>query len=122
MSIAAFLRHERTGWVREARVLDLSLAGAGLALGEPLEVGTPVVLELAAPTLWDPLSLHGAVVWCQRQGADAPARAGVAFEHGSPEPLVALFDVLTTVVYELARGRAALDRVLRAAPRGAAFG
>ncbi len=101
VSIGALLRHERTGWVREARVFDLSLAGAGLAMGEPVEVGTPVVLELAAPTLWDPLSLHGAVVWCQRQGGEgAPTRAGVAFSHDSPEPLVALFDVLTTAAYE----------------------
>ena len=101
VSIAALVRHERPGWVRQARVLDLSLAGAGLALGEVLEVGTPVVLELAAPTLWDPLSVHGAVAWCQRQsGPDASARAGLAFEHDAPESLVALFDVLTTTLYE----------------------
>src|SRR5688572_14765635 len=81
VTLSAFLRHERTGWVREARVLDLSLAGAGLLLAEPVEVGTPVALELAAPTLWDPLSIRGAVVWCQRQsGADARTRVGVAFE------------------------------------------
>lgn len=106
VSIGAYLRHERTGWVREAQVLDLSLAGAGLAIAEPVEVGTPVVLELAAPTLWDPLSLRGSVVWCQRRGgADAPARAGVAFEHDASESLVALVDVLTTTLYELTHRR-----------------
>jgi hypothetical protein len=95
ISIDALVRHERTGWAREARVLDLSLAGAGLALAEPVDAGTPVVLELAAPTLWDPLALRAEVVWCRSQGVDpGPARAGLVFEHAAPEPLLALFDVL----------------------------
>lgn len=96
--LGAALRDPRMGWVREARVVDLHLFGAGLEMAEPPEVGMVVLIELSAPTLWDPLRLPATVVWSRPGLAKAPARLGVRFDHALPEPLLPLFDLISDVV------------------------
>lgn len=94
--LGAALRDPRMGWVREARVIDLHLFGAGLEMPDPPEQGTAIVIELSAPTLWDPLRLPATVIWTKlpAQRDRGPARLGVRFDHAQPEPLLPLFDLL----------------------------
>lgn len=96
--LGAALRDPRMGWVREARVLDLHLFGAGLEMPDPPDVGTVVLVELSAPSLWDPLRLPGTVVWTKAGATRGPARLGIRFDHALPEPLLPLFDLLADVV------------------------
>jgi hypothetical protein len=95
--LGAALRDPRMGWVREARVVDLHLFGAGLEMPDPPEQGTAIVIELSAPTLWDPLRLPATVIWTKPPTNRGPARLGVRFDHAQPEPLLPLFDLLADV-------------------------
>lgn len=94
-------------------VVDISLAGAGLLTEEPLVPGERVSLAFATPTLWDPLVVMAVVAWARPlvPGTDrriAPqgtrsrltSRAGVAFDHAEPPAVLALFEMLSTLVYE----------------------
>jgi hypothetical protein len=80
------------------QVSDLSLLGACLELGQPLAPGTAVSIEIVAPTLWDPLVLHGKVVWTRLPGSPKP-RAGVQFVSNDASQLFALFEFLETLDY-----------------------
>jgi hypothetical protein len=102
--LGAALRDPRLGWVREARVVDLHLFGAGLEMPDPPDVGTVLVVEVSAPSLWDPLRLPATVVWTKAPAGRGPARLGVRFDHAVPEPLLPLFDLLSDLpVYETPR-------------------
>lgn len=83
-----------------ALVVDLSLAGAGLELLEELSLGAPLLLELTAPTLWDPLALRGRVIWFQAAQPRKPGRAGVEFIPDDSPQLFSLFEVLAAHAYE----------------------
>src|SRR5689334_18863077 len=48
-----------------ARVVNLSLAGACVEIGEPVTPGTWLTVEIMAPSLWDPLILRARVVWAR---------------------------------------------------------
>lgn len=93
------LRRPGTQWRRDARVVDLGLGGAGLEIQTALEPGTPVSLEVRAPSLWDPLLLTGTVAWC-RTDLEV-GRAGVAFQHDDSARLFALFEFLAGQGYDL---------------------
>lgn len=99
MRLPASLRRE-DGSLARAQLLDLSLAGAGLELHDELTLGTTLVLEVTSPTLWDPLSLRGQVVWFQPGSGRQPGRAGVRFVLGDSPHLFALFEVLAAHAYE----------------------
>lgn len=83
---------ERSG--RTAVLIDLGLQGARLELDEALVPGVDVIVELRAPTLWDPLTLTGRVAWAKWDIDTHIAQVGVHFEHRSPAALFALFELL----------------------------
>ncbi len=97
--LPASLRKEDGAQLR-GLVVDLSLAGAGLELAEPVEPGTPLLVEITSPTLWDPLPLRGRVVWFQPGQPRAPGRAGVQFVADDSPQLFALFEVLAAHAFE----------------------
>ncbi|MCS6901993.1 MAG: PilZ domain-containing protein [Myxococcales bacterium] len=97
--LPASLRKE-DGAQLQGLVVDLSLAGAGLELIDPLEPGTQLVVEITSPTLWDPLPLRGRVVWFRQEQPRKPGRAGIQFVLDDSPQLFALFEVLAAHAYE----------------------
>jgi hypothetical protein len=101
---------QRSGIERQAVVVDLSLAGAGVETDEPLLPGERLTVSLATPTMWDPLVLDAIVAWAHpvraSAGVDstgrtrAVARAGIAFDYPSPAEALAMFEMLSTLGYE----------------------
>jgi hypothetical protein len=101
---------------QDARVLpvtirDIGFGGAGIEVTEPplqstpqpaspsveLVPDLPVVIELVAPVLWDPLYLQGTIAWSQQISMrPRTSRAGIRFVELGPTTLLSLFDVLTT--------------------------
>jgi hypothetical protein len=82
-----------------AALIDISLAGAGLELEHALVPGERVRISIATPTLWDPLVVPATVAW-SRPLAPALARAGVRFEHESPESAFATWEMLVALVFD----------------------
>jgi hypothetical protein len=101
---------QRTGLDRQATVVDVSLAGAGLETEEPLIPGDRVAISFATPTLWDPLVLTGVVAWALPPRATGEidalgrpriiAQAGIAFDYPAAEPVLAMFEMLASLGYE----------------------
>lgn len=94
---------------RQALVVDVSLAGAGIETDEPLAAGVRVSIAFATPTLWDPLVLGGVVAWAEpRLGPEIDpygrprtgARAGIAFDYPTSESVLAFFEMLVALGYE----------------------
>lgn len=107
VSLPATLRDERETIEYEARIKNLGLGGAYVELSDGAEaeqtmlrLDASVVLEVTAPSLWDPLILRGRVAWLRRSSGDKPARFGVRFEHQEEGTLFALFQLLGTQVFE----------------------
>lgn len=98
--LGAVLRPQDADWHTPALVVDLSLGGAGLELRERVQTGTAVVVEIAAPTLWDPLVLRGTVAWVRPAVGRSLPRAGVRFTVDDPTQLFALYEVLAAHAYE----------------------
>lgn len=84
----------------EANVADIGLGGARVLVREPLPVGTPVRLELVAPTLWDPLVLGATVAWCSPLEKTEAALVGVTFCHGSGADVRALVQLIASCAYD----------------------
>ena len=97
--LPASLRRDDGSLVR-ALLLDLSLAGAGLEVTDPLTPGTSLLVEVTSPTLWDPLPLRSEVVWFQASSGRQPGRAGVRFSPDNGPHLFALFEVLAAHAFE----------------------
>ena len=107
VNLRASIAHPMAGWQRDIEVIDLGIAGAGLASplllagsteglprfgeGFALSEGERVTLSFHAPNLWDPLTLTARVAWVKAESG----RAGVAFEHKSPPSVYALFELLS---------------------------
>jgi hypothetical protein len=108
--LSVTLRSERAAWERLGRVVDLSLAGAGVETEEPLRPDERVTIAFATPTLWDPLVLTASVVWAHpprpAPGLDAlgrprmVSRAGVAFDYPTPDATLAMFEMLLAIAFE----------------------
>ncbi len=96
---------------RSVTIRNLGFGGAGIELADPtiqtsaqaasahaaLATGAPVVLEVVAPVLWDPLYLPGQVAWSvDSSSAERPSRAGIRFDPLEAITLLSLFDVLTS--------------------------
>jgi hypothetical protein len=92
-------------------IRDLGFGGAGVDIADPtllsskqgastpieLPTGLPVVLEVVAPVLWDPLYLPGKVMWnFQHAGTGHSARAGIRFDPLGAVTLLSLFEVLSS--------------------------
>ncbi len=82
------------GWQREATVVDLSLAGAGLETVQVVAQGERVTLGFASPAFWDPVVIEAVVVW-SRPGP--VARLGVAFEHTGPSSVLILLETMAAL-------------------------
>ena len=108
--IDAVLR-QQDALVLPVTIRDIGFGGAGVDFADPtlapstqapsplLELATdlPIVLELIAPVLWDPLHLPGKVVWRHQHAAGGrPVRAGIRFDPLGATTLLSLFDVLTS--------------------------
>lgn len=103
VDLEATLRGRDGGVARGVKIRDLGLGGAGLEIGEgtvPVEREASVVLEVTAPTLWDPLTLRGRIAWFRRGGQGRATRAGIRFELGDSAALYALFQLLGAHGYD----------------------
>jgi hypothetical protein len=108
--LAVELMSSRPGLERQAVVIDLSIAGAGLETDEPLIPGERLSITLSTPTMWDPLVIEAVVAWAHpprpSQEVDAlgrsrvVARAGLAFEYPTSSVVLSMFEMLATLGYE----------------------
>jgi len=98
VSLPVTISTEGTG-ARSARLVNLGLGGASVALGEKTELGRVVTLEVNAPNLWDPLVVVATVAWVRSVGPRSFA-AGLAFDHTSPSALRSLVELLGAYGYE----------------------
>lgn len=99
-----------SGMERQATVIDVSLAGAGIETEEPMIPGDRLSVELTTPTLWDPLVLDAVVAWAHPAHPTAEldalgrpraiARSGLVFEYGAPAAVLAMFEMLATLGFE----------------------
>ncbi len=107
LDLAASLRDEERTVEEDAKIKNLGLGGACVELmplcaaeGVLLRLDTPVVLEVTAPSLWDPLAVRGRVAWLRRSTPERGARLGVRFEHQEEGNLFALFQLLGAQGYD----------------------
>ncbi|MDB5215407.1 MAG: hypothetical protein JWO86_3334 [Myxococcaceae bacterium] len=101
---------QRSGVERQAVVVDLSLAGAGLETDEPLVPGERLTVTLSTPTMWDPLVIDAVVAWAHPPRASTEvdsigrsrtvARAGVVFDYPNASLVLSLFEMLATLGFE----------------------
>jgi hypothetical protein len=97
----------RDGSWQSVRIRDLGLGGACVEIpdtqaqgGVPVDRETPVMLEVTAPSLWDPLLLRGKISWVRRGSHGRPTRAGIRFEHREAPAIYALFQLLGAQVFD----------------------
>ena len=97
---------------RPARLVNLGLGGACVALSQRTETGRVVTLEVHAPNLWDPLVVAAKVAWVKAGGRSL--RAGLAFDHSDRVALSSLVEFLGAYGYEeiLPRLKAELDALI----------
>jgi PilZ domain len=84
---------------RPARLVNLGLGGACVAVSERTEPGTVVTLEVHAPNLWDPLVVVAKVAWVRAAGPRS-LHAGLAFDHTTRGALQSLVELLGAYGYE----------------------
>ncbi len=97
VSLPAVVTSEDDGWEFSARVVDLGLGGARVAVDGAVGRGSPVRLTLVSPNLWDPLVIHGQVAWTDES---SPTLAGIRFAHSSGSTLRALGDLIASLGFE----------------------
>jgi hypothetical protein len=103
---------DHDGRARDVTIRDIGLGGAGLEFAEPelgtdesfavptLEIDGAVILEVTAPTLWDPLRLHGKIAWVRRGSPGGKrTRTGMRFEHHDAAALFSLFQVVGAQIF-----------------------
>ena len=121
VDLDAILRAQTGSFSHAATIRDLGLGGASIELADPgsavaeiqaigradarpslvgVEREALVILEVMAPSLWDPLALAGKVAWIRRGLQGRPWRAGIRFDHREPSALNALFQLLGTHMYD----------------------
>lgn len=86
------------GGAHPARLVNLGLGGACVAVSEKTEPGRTVTLEVHAPNLWDPLVVVAKVAWVQTKGR--ASLAGLAFDHSERAGLPSLVELLGAYGYE----------------------
>jgi len=96
--LRALVTHVSSGWQRHAPVENLGLGGARVLVDQRLAPGDAVTVSFTAPTLWDPLVLRARVAWVAP--GDPPYRAGLAFEHRTPEAAFALYELMSTLAFD----------------------
>ena len=86
-------------WQRQARVLDLGLGGARVALSEVIPPSTPLSLIIDAPHLWAPLEIEARVAWAQHDATQPEVLLGVAFQHRTGKSLLLLTALLEAAAF-----------------------
>ena len=99
VSLPATLVAGGGSWQRPARLLDLGLGGACVALAETVPVGSPVALVIDAPHLWNPLSVDGVVAWVGEPQTEPQTFLGVAFRPASGALLRTLTELLEAAAF-----------------------
>ena len=104
------LRGVQGDWESPGRVIDITLAGAGLETEDALTPGDRVTVAFATPTLWDPLVLTAVIAWAHPVAPSNEtdplvrpllvARAGLAFDYPSADATLAMFDMLVAVGFD----------------------
>lgn len=79
--------------------MNVGLGGACIEAWEPLPPGAGLALEVATPTLWDPLVIRATVVWSAWSG-EGRALSGMQFLHARDGALKSLLDLLRTERFE----------------------
>ncbi len=85
------------------RIRDIGLGGACVEASQiepPLRAEATLLLEVTAPTLWDPLTLRGRVAWLKVGRPGEPTRFGIRFDHAEQVGLFALFHLLGAHAYD----------------------
>lgn len=107
VNLPACLRDETRSFEEDAKIRNLGLGGACIELmpipvaeKQLLRVDAPLVVEVSAPSLWDPLVLRARVAWIRRSTPERAARLGVRFEHQEEGSLFALFQLLGAHAYD----------------------
>ncbi len=86
-------------WQRQARVLDLGLGGARVALSEIIPPSTPLSLIIDAPHLWAPLEIEARVAWVRHDATQPEVLIGVAFQHRTGKSLLLLTALLEAAAF-----------------------
>ena len=86
------------GSTRPAKLVNLGLGGACVAVSEKTEPGRVVTLEVNAPNLWDPLVVVAKIAWVRTNGRSM--LAGLAFDHSARVALPSLVELLGAHGYE----------------------
>ena len=107
VSLSAALRDESRTFEEDAKIKNLGLGGACVELmpfaaaeAQLLRLDASLLLEVVAPSLWDPLVLRGRVAWLRRSSPERSARLGLRFEHQEEGNLFALFQLLGAHAYD----------------------
>jgi hypothetical protein len=100
VDLTASLQRPPVEATQRIRIVNLSLAGACIEGGESFGKGAWVMLEIVAPTLWDPLILRGRVVWTSEKPGPSP-RHGLHFEHHEAALTFALYELLSAQDYDV---------------------
>lgn len=100
VDLTASLQKPPVEGTQRIRIVNLSLGGACIEGGESFGKGASVMLEIVAPTLWDPLVLRGRVVWTSEPTGPSP-RAGLHFEHRESSLTFALYELLSAQGYDV---------------------
>jgi len=86
------------GGARPAKLVNLGLGGACVAVCEKTERGRVGTLEVNAPNLWDPLVVAAKVAWVRSNSRST--LAGLAFDHAARGTLPSLVELLGAHGYE----------------------
>jgi len=100
VDLTASLQRPPVEGIERIRIVNLSLAGACIESSASFGNGTAVMLEIVAPTLWDPLILRGRVVWSSATPGPSP-RIGLHFEHREAGLTFALYELLSAQDYDV---------------------
>lgn len=99
MALPATLVAGGGSWQRAARLVDLGLGGACVALAETVPVGSPVALVIDAPHLWNPLSIDGVVAWVGEERTGPQTFLGIEFRPESGALLRTLTELLEAAAF-----------------------
>jgi Tfp pilus assembly protein PilZ len=89
---AVSLTDRSTGQAVTANIRNLGLGGICIEIEEPLAVGCQMIVSISTPSMWDPLELHGVVVWSEP--SQLPHAAGLVFQLNSAAEVASLFEFL----------------------------
>lgn len=96
------MRDLTDGTIVRGRVKNLGLGGACVeveaAQPHPFRIDGGVLLEVTAPTLWDPLHIRAKIAWLETFSAGH--RLGVRFEHAEHGGLGPLYSLLSAHSYD----------------------